>query len=491
MHRHFELNRTLLRTIVIALIGTTLSSTAMSARAEPPVPAEDGGYLDHALRAERWLRQQTVATKQGKIWRSAAEKDDHPVTNGNLYYGSAGIILFYLELYQQTGDRAFLQEAEDGAAYLAATIPGELYIKKDLNFLEIFPSLNLPPGGEMPSFTVANGLGHPNQASLYWGVSGIGFALGEMYRVTRNESYRLAALKIVDLLLRDNHTSATGTTWGSAPEVMLGDAGTGLFLLYAGQELKHPGAEKLARAIGDQVLASAKKSDGGLMWPTGRIYFGTDHPNFSHGTSGVGYFLARLYQQTGDERYLVGARGVGTYLANIAHDNGLIAHHLPDDGLVYYGWCHGPVGTNRLFEKLTTESPAEQWPDIIERSSRAIMGADIVSRKPAGFWKNVGQCCGSSGIADYFLKQYAKTRKPEYLAFARTLTRDILDHATVHTAAEGDSLSWTHAEHRVSPDFEMAMTGYMQGAAGIGMHFLRMHALANDKELSIQLLDAR
>jgi len=183
----------------------------------------------------------------------------------------------------------------------------------------------------------------------------------------------------------------------------------------------------------------------------------------------------------------VGASSVGTYLVNIAHENGLIAHHLPDDGLVYYGWCHGPVGTNRLFEKLATESPAKRWSAIIDRSDRAIMAADIVSRKPAGFWENVGQCCGSSGVADYFLKRYRETRDPKYLAFARTLTEDIIAHATV----DGDTLSWTHAEHRVSPEFTMAMTGYMQGAAGIGMHFLRMHALVNHKGLSIRLLDDR
>jgi hypothetical protein len=29
----------------------------------------------------------------------------------------------------------------------------------------------------------------------------------------------------------------------------------------------------------------------------------------------------------------------------------------------------------------------------------------------------------------------------------------------------------------------------MQGAAGIGMHMLRMHALLNDRAISIRLLD--
>ena len=469
-------------------VALTLTLSLQAAGLEPTTgTSESGAYLDYALRTERWLRQQTVTLETGQIWRSADEKNDHPVSNGNLYYGSSGIILFYLELYQQTGEEDFLRQAEQGAAYLMATVPEALYFQRDLNALELFPSLNQPAEGGLPVYTAANGLAHPNQASLYWGVSGIGFTLGELYRVTGSRKYRHSAREIVDLLIRDHLKDPAGASWGSTPELMVGDVGAGLFLLYASRELSHPGAETLARAIGDSVLARARASDAGLMWPTRRIY-GTDYPNFSHGSAGVGHFLATLYQRTRDERYLVSARSAGRYLAGIAHDNGLIAHHLPDDdGLVYYGWCHGPAGTNRLFEKLAQESPSREWSDFVERANRSVMAANIFNRKTAGFWENVGQCCGSAGVANYFLQQHAKTKKPEYLAFARAATEDILRHATVSDGA----MSWSHAEHRSFPAFTQTLTGYMQGAAGIGMHFLRMHAFVNQKPLSIRLLDER
>ena len=115
------------------------------------------------------------------------------------------------------------------------------------------------------------------------------------------------------------------------------------------------------------------------------------------------------------------------------------------------------------------------------------MQAGFLKRELDGFWENLGQCCGSAGIADYFLKQYNRTKKSEYLDFARTVTQDIVDHARV----AGNTLSWTHAEHRTSPGFTMTQTGYMQGAAGIGMHFLRMHATVKGGKLSIRLLDDR
>ena len=67
------------------------------------------------------------------------------------------------------------------------------------------------------------------------------------------------------------------------------------------------------------------------------------------------------------------------------------------------------------------------------------------------------------------------------------MTADILAHAI----RKEDSLHWAHAEHRGSPNFRPVQTGYMQGAAGIGMHLLRMHAAVNDLPLSIRMLDDR
>ncbi|MEH6584026.1 MAG: lanthionine synthetase LanC family protein [Halioglobus sp.] len=474
-----NLSRSTFNTYIIAVL-LILSSYAEAGFAQ----TKDRDYLDYALGAERWLNKQTVITDAGKIWRSEGEKNDHPVTNGNITTGSSGVILFYLELYQQTGDGNFLKEAEEGASYLMATTPSELYVEKNLNGLELHPSLNLPKDSSMTAYTVANGLGHPNQVGLNGGVSGIGFTLGEMYRVTGKEEYRRAALDIVELLLRDVHVDAAGKTWGSTAELASGDAGAGLFLLYAHKELGHNEAGVLARAVGDSILARAKESNGGVMWSTASAMGGAEYHNFDHGTSGVGYFLATLYQHSGDKRYLNGATSAGAYLTNIAYDNGLIPHRFPDSGVPFLGRCNGPAGTNHLFEKLALEAPSKQWSSIIERSDRTIMDADILNRKQPVSLNNVSQCCGSAGVADYFLTKYMKTKDAKYLAFAKSMTEDIIEHAS----DDENGLSWSHLEEHKDAQIE---TGYKQGAAGIGMHFLRMHAVVNDRELSVRLLDDR
>jgi hypothetical protein len=46
----------------------------------------------------------------------------------------------------------------------------------------------------------------------------------------------------------------------------------------------------------------------------------------------------------------------------------------------------------------------------------------------------------------------------------------------VKASVDEGQMSWVQAEHRVRPEFLVAQTGYMQGAAGIGTFLLRLDA---------------
>jgi hypothetical protein len=119
---------------------------------------------------------------------------------------------------------------------------------------------------------------------------------------------------------------------------------------------------------------------------------------------------------------LSGAR----YLQSVARtddDACLIFHHEPDGkDLCYLGWCHGPTGTSQLFYRLYQATGDKSWMSWVERCARAILKSGIPEKEHPGFWNNVGQCCGSAGVAEFFLSLHRITEKQEYLDFARRLT---------------------------------------------------------------------
>ena len=132
-------------------------------------------------------------------------------------------------------------------------------------------------------------------------------------------------------------------------------------------------------------------------------------PNFSHGTAGIAYFLATLYEETKDRAFLDAALAGARYLQAIAKTDGDRCLDLPPragsgrQDLYYLGWCHGPAGTARLCYRLR-RSPATGMdgvgPQVGARHRRR--AACPNSRRPASGTTS-GQCCGSAGVAEFFL----------------------------------------------------------------------------------------
>ena len=67
---------------------------------------------------------------------------------------------------------------------------------------------------------------------------------------------------------------------------------TGLFLLHAGKVLDDPATRKLAARAADRLTEVGVAEHGGLRWSMDPK-FPRRMPNFSHGTAGIAYFLAR------------------------------------------------------------------------------------------------------------------------------------------------------------------------------------------------------
>ncbi len=400
-------------------------------------PAADRFYLDAGEKAASWIRTVEVRSPEGLSW-PAVPKDPGSVAL-NLYSGTPGVVLFFLQAYYSTGKEAYLRDAREGADFLLSRMAGV--------------------GG----------------AGLYEGLSGIAFALEETYRASGGDKYRMGFLACLGRIKDAAATAGSGIDWGATTDIISGAAGTGLLLIYAYHETEDRTWLDLAARAGARLAELGRPENGGLKWAMDPD-FPRLMPNFSHGTAGIAYFLAALYKETKDKRFLDASLAGAAYLLSVAKTEGdscLVFHNEPDGRDLYYlGWCHGPVGTARLFYLLSEVSGDRSWLEWVRKSANALLQSGIPEEETPGFWNNAGICCGLAGVGEFFLDLYKAMGDKSYLKFSKRVTARLLDKASV----DNGRMSWLQAEHRTRPDYLFAQTGFMQGAAGIGTFLFRLDA---------------
>jgi lantibiotic modifying enzyme len=211
-------------------------------------------------------------------------------------------------------------------------------------------------------------------------------------------------------------------------------------------------------------------------------------PNFSHGTAGVAALLARLSPRSGSKTLENSQLGAEHLIAIADRSNGgfQVGHDTPDNPqLVYMGWCHGPCGTARLFRELFVATKDDRWRELELACAKSVMSSGLPEQRLAGFWNNVGRCCGDAGVIEFMLDLYDETHDAQYLDFARRVGRDVIARAT----RDEHGMRWIQAENRAQPDVLVAQTGLMQGAAGIGLALVHLDEIERGIERSVRLPD--
>jgi len=406
-------------------------------------------WVQHAQQAEEFIRRNQLSRAGGITWPVVP---GDTATATNLYSGSAGIVLFYLELYHYTGEQEYLHYARQGADWLVK-------------------SLGRPLPGQ-------------DEVGLFTGEAGLCFTLRKVYEATDDIRYRDAALTVLDRLTRVTVAAGEGAASLRYTDIVYGAAGVGLALL-DWKDVRS--ARTLAIQLGHGLLQQSEKLPTGRRWymDTAMVRQQYYMPNFSHGTAGVAYFLARLYELTKDKRFLKGAEEGAAHLATIENKDAWIYHHDREDGqsLYYLSWCHGPAGTIQLYHELYRITKDPVWKDKIRRAADALMKCGIPGTLQPGLWNNQGPCCGTAGVAELFIGLHRLFGDQAYLDFATVITEDLVSKAT----PEGHSLKWVMAEHRRRPDLLLAQTGYMQGAAGIGMWLLHFDEYLHQRKSFVRL----
>lgn len=417
-------------------------------------------YLHAAREAARWIATASQIAADGIHWTAQPDHPELPTSPSKqlgVYSGSAGVVLFLLQLAKATGDNSYRDQATKGADYLVA------------HWKDLSTTGSSGPAGSALSF--------------YNGLAGIAFTLAEAWKWTGEARYRDAALEVTNFIVQSAKPAGAGVTWAGSPGLSGGDTGVVLYLLYAASAFHDDSYKPLAARAGEHILELAEKDPrGGVRWfgpsrpgaasTDPRTYF----PNFELGTAGVAYGLARLFAETRDARFLEGARQGALHLqkiATVAGDSALIYYREPDlTNLYYLGFCHGPSGTARLFYELYTVTKEREYLGWTERLARGITGSGIPEILAPGFWYVNCQCCGLAGVTDFLLGLWAGTHKPEYLAFARRAAEQALSRVTDLNNA---GYRWYQAWTRVTPWVVTAETGHMVGAAGIATSLLHLH----------------
>jgi lantibiotic modifying enzyme len=412
-------------------------------------------YLEGALGVERFLGGQCVETSAGLTWRRIPGGEP----SHTLYHGSAGVILFYLELYRATGDDDYLGTAVAAGEELLAHVRAKI------------------DNGEQ--LTIA----------IYSGWPGFVIVLNELFKSSRGERFRSGAVAALDQIADQSSEIGAGVGWiedlpfsditgitgkGEVVDLSIGAAGAGVVLLYSFREGLLDSLELATRAA-ERLLEIAESVDDGLRWlMLAEMPFPFTAPNFAHGPAGVGYFLADLYRETNDERYLDAAKAGARYVMSrsTAQAQGhLVCHNegqQPPE-LFYLGVCHGPPGTGRFIYLMNRLTGDDGYLDWVKENFAGLLSTGAPEQRSDGLWQNLGQCCGDAGIGDYALFLFDAIGDARYLEFAERIGDYVLDAAQTE-----DGTSWEQAEHRNRTDFLESQTGYMQGAAGIGSFLLHL-----------------
>jgi len=440
------------------IISTLLTISVIIVFALSCTTTQKTGYIEKAEQTAEWISSTGIPA--GNMVYYPSQPDTMQRGEISLYHGVPGTTLFFLEMYKATGSAAYADEAHRAARWLISRANAG---KKGFFWTDYTPSSSPVP-----------------YAGLYSGTAGVGTAFLNLGIYLENDEYLQYARGAADWLTENMAVRQTGGAWNSSNDIISGAAGTGLYLLKAAEYFNDGAYLNAAMKAGDHLISLGIEDAPGVKWKafaqTTKIY-----PNFSHGTSGIAYYMARLYQLTGEKRYLDAALSGAEWLLSHEeeHEGDGCAwyHHEPDGKDLYYvGWCHGPGGTAKLFYQLYLVTGGDQWMQMVKEAAQWLMTCGLNEKPLDGYW-NISVCCGNAGIADFLADLYRVTGDKTYWEFAVTMVDDMMKKAV----PGNPGLKFMVAEHRTKPEEEYCQTGYSQGAAGIGLTFLKMYAFSHEK----------
>lgn len=434
-------------------------------------------YL-HAIKdATNWLDSQIIETEHGIYWQI----DANGQPKLDVYSGSAGIVIYYLELAQVTGDDKYYEIVKRAADFIDYTVhQTDLHAYKDGI-----------AGLKFPKAQWAMNTGHTGLAS----------SLIEIAKATGVAKYADTAKYITEELIKAAEQTEDGIKW-SGQYGILGDGGIILYLLQAAEYFNNEDWRDIAIKAGKYILSDAEHitDDVYRFHPIEDKYINplwgldvNDHhewPNFEYGTSGTAFILARLYEVSNEQIFLEAAEKAINYLDSITtqidEKAALVPYRLPDlNELFYLSYCHGPVGTTRAYQLLYKLTNKAAYLEKAASLARGIIRTAAPHTHSAGYWHFYSQCCGTAGFIELFLNIDQLTSDDEFADYAKASGEKILSEA-IDTE---NGAYWAQAWTRTDPSHYTNDTGYFDGAAGIASGLLHLYTKLAGKHHKIYMAD--
>lgn len=429
-------------------------------------------YLNAALETEAWLKTLEIKTEHGKIWRRSPEVEDAELssralfTDKCMYGGSSGIGIYFIRLYEVTGDDIYLKNAQEVAAHIVATYAG----------IDSYKKIPEVESGRRPAgWTIGS----------YNGPVGESFFLELLYRHLPKTEYLDFIRRVADDFLESALQEEAGNRWSTESDIP-GDGGIIAFLVLVYHRTQDQKYLDAATSAGDYLATKAVDApSGGKYWnlfDITRIGFQPDttFANFTHGTAGAGWVFALLYKDTHKEAYLRLAKEAIAFLQGIAvgDSEGALVPHLyhpvtgPSQDQFYLSTCGGPVGTVLLFKLVYEITGETAYLDWVRYLSRGIIRTGAPEINSWGYWQNSCLCCGSPGLLEHFVTVYELTKDEEFLEYARRTANVLLGDSYITDGKRRWYGAWTRSQ----PTDVKSYTGLYVGSSGAAAALLRLYA---------------
>lgn len=441
--------------------------TTLGAQQAPSTDA----LRDTVRGAVAWIERQAVPVPgvEGAVLFPASEGGRQATTT--VYGGTAGVLVF-LENAALVLDDAKARELADKTA-------------KGLS------SSRRTDSRGRTSWTKGSAMG---VSGLYTGDAGIGQAFLVRHVLRKDAAALATAVEIADALLERARSGGGTLSFDKQVDIIFGNAGTALFLLELGQISKQQrfldAAKKTCHGLIAEAVMVASTRQPERKLPTWLLSMGAKGihmPNFSHGTAGVAYALARVGAATDDKVLLQAAKdGAEWLLEHAVTDGEGMKWAASDVGPANYmgGWCHGPAGTGRLFLLLEAITGDLRYGEAARKGAQFVVDYAANAQKASeGKQPYVppSYCCGVAGVVDFFCDLHRATRDPAHAAFARKAGGYLVDVAI----ADGDGRKWKNGQSvpggPVAADSSGHNVDLMLGAAGEALALLRLMVL--DREV--------